>query len=74
MCGREVFVFTCGLTDIRGLTLDRLGRNLPLFQHAPWTLVATSSMEVTPLACHTLDPVLACQNLSERGVHVGRGA
>lgn len=70
----EVFVFACGLTDIRGLTFDREGRNLPQFQNVAWTRLAAVASDTDSLATHALDPDLARSQLASRGLYVGRGA
>ena len=68
-----VYVFICSHPAVRGLSLERDGKNLPKLEGGSvWTPIAATTFAFENLKRHVLDPDLAILNLRTKGYHVAR--
>jgi hypothetical protein len=69
----DVYVFICSDPAVRGLSLDRDGKNLPKLESGSvWMPIVATTLALEHLRRHALDPDLAVLNLRTKGYHVAR--
>jgi hypothetical protein len=69
----EFYIFGSDDPEMRGLSLERDGHNLPrLAGNSSWTPLAVAALTLENLQRHTLDPGLALLNLKTKGFHFAR--
>lgn len=67
----NVYVFGSQGSNVRALSLNCRGDNLPRFASPTWMLIAIAPLTLEALSTHSTNPALAFLNLKERGYHVG---
>ena len=67
----NVYVFASPGSNVRALSLNCRGDNLPRPDSPTWKLIAIAPLTLDALDTHADNPALAFLNLKARGFHIG---